>query len=196
MRGAANAAQIGTNGGTDPDNVDYTLFNQVTIQGFGLIGSNVGSLYSALSLNNSGTVDSNSSGNTLTIAGTGVITNTGLLEATGGGILAITATNPVNNLNGNITANGSGSTVEFSNAIQGGTLNTLNGGVMETVGTLSLIHISPPVTRLGAPLGIGLSQMSGCVPAAPADANASHFPSRESAGSIAFGMPGSKGMSW
>ena len=139
MRGAANAAQIGTNGGTDPDNVDYTLFNQVTIQGFGLIGSNVGSLYSALSLNNSGTVDSNSSGNTLTIAGTGVITNTGLLEATGGGILAITATNPVNNLNGNITANGSGSTVEFSNAIQGGTLNTLNGGVMETVGTTILL---------------------------------------------------------
>jgi hypothetical protein len=112
---------------------------RVTIQGFGLIGSNVGSLYSALSLNNSGTVDSNSSGNTLTIAGTGVITNTGLLEATGGGILAITATNPVNNLNGNITANGSGSTVEFSNAIQGGTLNTLNGGVMETVGTTILL---------------------------------------------------------
>ena len=135
MSGGPNVAQIGTNGGSDPNNVDFTLFNESTIQGFGLIGSNVGSLYETLSLNNSGTVNSNSSGNTLTIAGSGVIANTGLLEATSGGILAITATNPVNNLNGNITANGSGSTVEFNNTIQGGTLNTLNGGVMETVGT-------------------------------------------------------------
>ena len=135
MSGGPNVAQIGTNGSTNANNVDFTLFNESTIQGFGLIGSNAGALYENLSLNNSATINSNSSGNTLTIAGDGVITNTGLLEATSGGILAITATSPVNNLNGNITANGSGSTVEISNTIQGGTLNTLNGGVMETVGT-------------------------------------------------------------
>ena len=135
MSGGPNVAQIGTSGAAQGS----VLFNQSTIQGFGLIGSNVGSLYQDLSLNNTGTVNSNSSGNTLTIAGSGVITNTGLLEATGGGILDLTATNPVNNLNGNITANGSGSTVEVNNAIQGGTLNTLNGGVMETVGTTVLL---------------------------------------------------------
>jgi len=84
MSGAANAAQIGTNGGQDPGSIDYTLFNQSTIQGTGLIGSNLGALYSTVSLNNSGTVNANSSGNVLTIAGSGVFTNTGLMEATGG----------------------------------------------------------------------------------------------------------------
>ena len=52
------------------------------------------------------------------------------------------------------------------------------------------------VTRLAAPFGIALSQMSGCVPSFPGEAKASHLPSLENAGCMAFGTPASNGMSW
>src|ERR1039458_350476 len=74
-------SQIGT------DSNDYTLFNQTTIVGSGTIGSN-GITYQDLSLNNSGTINANSNGNTLEIGGTGSsMINTGLFEATNGGTL-------------------------------------------------------------------------------------------------------------
>jgi len=111
------AGQMGTNGGAQ------TLSNSSTILGSGFIGSNSGALSQNLSLNNSGTIDANSSGNTLQIEGTGVTTNTNLLEATGGGILNITSQNAVDNAGGTITASGSGSAVEITNdTVQGGTL--------------------------------------------------------------------------
>ncbi len=104
----------------------FTLTNQSTIQGNGIIGNN------GLSLNNSGTVDANVSGQVLTLSSmTSGATNTGLLEATNGGVLNIDGIT-VNNASGNITANG-GTVQLFGNTtIQGGTLNTLNGGVLGT----------------------------------------------------------------
>jgi hypothetical protein len=130
---SSNSGQIGTNNGA------YTLTNQSIIEGSGLIGSNASSVYPNLSLINSGTIDANSSGNNLTIGGSGAsIANTGLFEATNGGILDLATQGPIDNTGATITANGSGSTVQVSTAIQGGTLNTLNGGVMETVGTAVL----------------------------------------------------------
>ena len=60
-----------TGGGIGTDSNGYTLTNQTLIQGYGLIGSNAGAVYENLSLNNSGTVTANSSGNTLTIGGDG-----------------------------------------------------------------------------------------------------------------------------
>ena len=68
----------------------------------------------------------------------GRLTNTGLLEATSGGILQVNGVT-VNNAGGNITAN-SGSTVQlFSNAvIQGGTLNN-NGGTLGTPPTTAIL---------------------------------------------------------
>jgi hypothetical protein len=132
---SGNTGQIGTNNAAS-----WVLTNQSTISGSGLIGSNASAVYPDLSLDNVGTIDANSSGNTLAIGGSGTsITNTGTFEATGGGVLSLASTAPVDNLNGNITANGSGSTVQVNNTIQGGTLNTLNGGVMETVGTSALL---------------------------------------------------------
>ena len=111
----------------------FTLTNAGSvIQGDGIIGN--GSL--AIVNESGGVIDANSAGGSaqvgLYLNGSGNITNAGLLEATNSGILVIS--NAVNNAGGNITANGSSAAVEMSNAdIQGGTLNTLNGGTIETV---------------------------------------------------------------
>ena len=99
-----------------------------TIQGAGVIGNN------GLTLINQATINANSSGQTLALEGiSGVLSNTGLLEATNGGILQVNGVT-VNNAGANITAN-SGSTVQLygGTVIQGGTLNN-NGG---TLGTLA-----------------------------------------------------------
>ena len=99
-----------------------------TIQGAGLIGDS-----GALTLNNEATIDANSAGQSLALnAGGGGVTNTGTLEATSGGVLVLN--NTIDNTNGNITASGSGSTVQVSGTIKNGTLNTSGGGVMEGVG--------------------------------------------------------------
>ena len=125
--------QIGTNG------THYTLTNQSTIVGYGTLGSNVGADYPYLSLNNSGTINANSNANTLIMGGSGTAyTNSGTLEATGGGILDIAVPDPINDSGGKITSSGSGSTVEISSAIQGGTLKTTGGGIMETIGSATL----------------------------------------------------------
>jgi hypothetical protein len=118
--------------------VNLTNVNNV-IQGEGDLGQG-----SAMTLINDvgGTINANSTGNPLTstllvqVAGSngspGVV-NQGLMEATSSGALEIYATT-VNNLGGNITANGSAATVELNSAdIQGGTLNTLNGGTFENI---------------------------------------------------------------
>ena len=100
-----------------------TLTNQSTINGAGIIGNG------GLALNNQGTIDANSSGQTLFLNGSGGITNTSTLEATGGGVLQITS-QTVNNAGGTITS-GAGSSVQLQSntVIQGGTL-TNNGGFL------------------------------------------------------------------
>jgi hypothetical protein len=102
-----------------------TLTNSGVIQGAGVIGNG-----GSFTLSNSGTVNANSSGQTLTLNpnSLGGVTNTGLLEATNGGTLQISTV--VNNAGGNITANGGA--VLSNSTIQGGTLNTMNGGTMGT----------------------------------------------------------------
>jgi fibronectin-binding autotransporter adhesin len=95
-----------------------------TIEGSGQLGQN------GLALDNQsgGTVNANVSGQTLTLNGGGLVTNAGLLTATGGGIMTIQ--NNVTNANGNITANGGTVNLESAATITGGTLNTTGGGVM------------------------------------------------------------------
>ncbi len=61
-----------------------TLTNATdVIEGTGTIGAG------SLALSNSGTIDANISAGTLLLNGTGEITNTGLFEATNGGILDV-----------------------------------------------------------------------------------------------------------
>ena len=77
------------------------------------------------------------SGKTLALnAANGGVTNTGTLEATGGGVL--TLNNTITNAGGNITASGAGggfnSTVNVVGTITNGTLNTSSGGLMQSVG--------------------------------------------------------------
>ena len=135
-------AQIGGDG------YARTLTNQVKIEGTGVIGSNNGALYQSLSLNNTGTIDADSSGNVLSIQGTGsTMINNGLLEASGGGLLVLAASTPLSNMGGSITATGAGSTVTIDTQIQGGVLNTSGGGVIET-GTGAYLNgaVSGPIT--------------------------------------------------
>ncbi len=120
--GAGSAFIQGNAGGLTLTNVDNT------IQGAGVIGNN------GLALTNDvgGTINANVSGQGLLLDGGGLVTNAGLLKATNGGFLEIE--NTVNNAGGNITADGG--TAQFFGAavIQGGTLNTLNGGILGTPG--------------------------------------------------------------
>jgi hypothetical protein len=105
-----------------------TLTNNETIQGGGTIGN------SNLTLFNAHTIDANISGGLLTINPNGGTTNTGTLEATAGGILALD--DSINNAGGTILATGTGSIVELANTnITGGTLTSSSGGVFESVET-------------------------------------------------------------
>src|ERR1039458_8844018 len=129
---AMAGGQIGTNGNT------YTLTNQSTINGYGIIGSN-NATFRHLSLNNSGTIDANSSGNVLSIQGDGGSNvNSGTMEATSGGILDLATNAAINNNVGLITA-GTGSTVNVSTTIQGGSLSTTGTGVLQTSGAATQI---------------------------------------------------------
>ena len=108
-----------------------------TIQGYGVIGNG------GLAFINQATVNANVSGNTLTLNGSGGLTNTdGLIEATGGGVLSIATT--VNNLNGQIASNGgavnvAGGTIE-GGTISGTGLETTSSAVLDgsTQGALTL----------------------------------------------------------
>ena len=103
-----------------------TLTNQSTIQGAGVIGFN------GLSLINSGTVDANTSGQTLEFDSMTNGTNNagGLLEATNGGTLLIDGIGVTGG--GTITANTGGTVQLVGNTnVQGGTLNNIGG----TLGT-------------------------------------------------------------
>ena len=138
MTGAPTGPENGTGAQIGTNSNNFTLTNMSTIQGSGLIGSNVGALYPDLNVLNMGTIDANSTANALEIGGNGTITNQSLFEATAGGTL-ILGSQTVNNSGGNITSDGAGSQVQISSShIEGGTLNTLNGGTMVTLGTSEL----------------------------------------------------------
>src|SRR5664279_2717826 len=127
-----NNGQIGTNSGA------WTLTNASTIEGWGVIGSN-GITYGNMSLNNSGTINANSSGNTLSDVGFGITNiNSGTMEATNGGILTLATSNVLNNNGGTIAATGANSVVNLSTTIQGGTLSASGGGLMQTIGGATL----------------------------------------------------------
>jgi len=102
-----------------------TFTNQSTIQGTGILGNG------GLALNNSGTINANVSAQAMSLNQSGGTTNSGLLEASNGGVLQLLSIT-INNAGGHVTAN-SGSTVQISSntTIKGGTL-TNNGGTLGT----------------------------------------------------------------
>jgi hypothetical protein len=114
------------------------LTNNITISGSGNIGKGL------MVLNNTslGTIDANQS-NILNISpSAGGATNTGLLEATSGGTLALnsgTYTNAVGSTQGTILANGGTVNLEPGANIVGGTLKSQNGGVIQNVGNAATL---------------------------------------------------------
>jgi hypothetical protein len=100
-----------------------TLTNQGTIQGAGNIGD-----LTSLALVNSGTINANQSAG-LTIAAKGGVTNSGTLEATGGGTLGFAANGAgltVTNTGGTINTTG-GTLSAFNTTINNGTVTLANG---------------------------------------------------------------------
>ncbi len=123
--GGGGNAYLYLEGGAAFDNVNNT------IQGEGIIYNN------GTTFNNhvGGTINANSAGspllNTLTLE-YGTVNNAGLLEATSSGDLQLYNTT-VNNAGGNITASGSGATVELDAAtVVAGTLNNNGGAFLGT----------------------------------------------------------------
>jgi hypothetical protein len=122
--GAASTVLEGYFGNENLVNQGNTIQGQGTIQ------------YLA-SLNNQATVNANVSGGTLTINSLNNVTNTGTLQATGGGTLYINSST-VNNVGGTINA-GSSSTVTFyGTTINGGNLSSASGGVIQGLFTDTL----------------------------------------------------------
>ena len=125
---ASSNAQI--TGGFRLTNVDNT------IQGLGNLGANS----SSFTNETGGTINANVTGRALFLDPSNVanaFVNQGLLEATNGGLLQLSggAGGAFTNTNGMILADGAGSEVQLLNSVSitGGTLNTLNGGVVRTV---------------------------------------------------------------
>ena len=140
------ASIVGGSGGGALD-----IASGATLTGSGDIG-NAG--VTALTLNNSGTIDANVCGATLYIETGNTVTNLGLLEATNGGTLEIDDDiencggtiaaltcgtinlngTKVYNRNGSIEADGFGAAIMLAGAIIiGGTLETSAHGIIETV---------------------------------------------------------------
>lgn len=127
----------------------FTLTNAAgsTIQGYGVIGN--GGLTVVNQTN--GTIDANVSGRTLALNGSGGVANQGLMQATGGGVLALVVSGTgVTNAGGTILA-GTGSAVNVNTTITGGTLTTNGTGVMQTAGSATLdgVTISSGSTYTG-----------------------------------------------
>jgi YVTN family beta-propeller protein len=112
--GQGTAALATANGSQTLTNVNNTL------QGGGVIGWN------GLQVVNQGIINCS---NSMTL-NPNALTNQGLVEATGAGILQVSTT--VNNVGGNILVNGASAAVQFANGIsvQGGTLSIAGGGFL------------------------------------------------------------------
>ncbi len=89
-----------------------------------------GSIAFLSSFNNQATVNSNVSGETLTINSINNVTNTGTLEATGGGTLYINSST-VNNAGGTIYAGPSSNVTLYAATINGGNLSSASSGVIQ-----------------------------------------------------------------
>ncbi|HWZ82751.1 MAG TPA: hypothetical protein VNW47_09005 [Terriglobales bacterium] len=126
----AGTLTMGNNSQNQVDgNSGAVLTNQSTIQGVGQIGPH-------FLMANQGTVNANVTGATLNLMqqSSGTDTNSATMEATNGGILAISTggSSSLNNTGGTIKAVGANSQVQFENGttITGGTLTTSNGGLL------------------------------------------------------------------
>ncbi|HEV3275881.1 MAG TPA: hypothetical protein VG860_03620, partial [Terriglobia bacterium] len=113
-----------------------TLLNQSTIQG-------AGSFDMAFDNSSTGVIDANEPGGYQLVVGrnqAGPSTNTGLIEATNGGLLAMGSLT-LNNVGGTIKASGTGSYVQLEGEGQGGetftggTWTSLSGGAIQVVDT-------------------------------------------------------------
>jgi hypothetical protein len=102
-----------------------TLINQLTFQGGGFMGD------SGLTITNQGTINANDISSNLTTVGN-PMTNSSLIEATGGATLQIQ--NTINNNGGTIEALTGSKVLVFSNTgvISGGTLKTTGTGTFDT----------------------------------------------------------------
>ena len=136
MSNNANNIIEGTSGlGTE------VLTNNINISGAG----NVGNGQTILVNSASGIINANQSGGTLNISptasSTAGVTNTGTLEATAGGTLALnngTYINAVGSTQGTILANGGTVNLNSGATIVGGTLKSENAGVIQTTATAFL----------------------------------------------------------
>ena len=105
------------------------------IQGSGQIGAD------QMGLVNQGTINANQA-TPLTVWTSNGTTNTGTLEATAGGNL-ILQNDTFTNTGGTILASGTNSVVSlFNSTINGGTLNTASGGLIQADGTPTLIGVT------------------------------------------------------
>jgi hypothetical protein len=118
----ASGGQIGTNGN------GFLLTNQATIRGTGLLGSNAGSLYNSGSVSNSGSIIA--IGGALTVAETGGVTNTGILQANASSTLLVSTT-LTNYAPGTSTLTG-GTYNAYSGIIQLAQANTTTSAVIAT----------------------------------------------------------------
>ena len=118
----------------DAGNSNLTQDAGHTISGTGQITVNA--------FTNNGTVNANSSGNTLLLVhGGATYTNNNLLEATNGGILEETSTNISNGISGVIEANG-GTVLLNGGSVAGGTLTSTSGSVINEQGNATLSNVT------------------------------------------------------
>jgi fibronectin-binding autotransporter adhesin len=121
--------------------IPATLLNQSTIEGGGTIGDN------NLTVTNEGTINANSNSLNLTAVGPNSLTNSSVMEASGGGTLEIQ--NTVNNAGGTIEALTDAKVLLNSGTVSGGTLSTTGTGIINSEnGTLD--GTGSPVALVGS----------------------------------------------
>ena len=129
-----------------------TFVNQQLVQG-------TGSILNLVGFNNSGTINADVPTGTnnlqLQLGRAGASTNTGIIEATNGGVLAVGSTT-INNTGGTIEAVGANSNVSLVGSlgtsgltISGGTYTTSGGGVVYGYGGTTFDGTTNPVTNSG-----------------------------------------------
>jgi fibronectin-binding autotransporter adhesin len=129
-----------------------TFMNQQPVQGSGYI-------LNLTSFNNSGTINANvptgSNNLQLQLGRAGASTNTGIIEATNGGVLVVGSTT-INNSGGTIEAVGANSNVSLVGSlgtsgltISGGTYSSSGGGVVYGYGGTTFDGTTNPVTNSG-----------------------------------------------
>ena len=158
LNGAGSITLVASNIACASSSARLTLASGQTIQGYGTISS--------MALTTAGTVNANVATRTLTLAAYSSsvpIVNTGVLEATNGGILKLWMA--FTNTNGTILADGAGSKIQLFNAvITDGALTTINNGTAAwtsgpspTFAALRNVAFSGDMTIAGATMSIGIT---------------------------------------